>query len=214
MTPGVSHASGCVGHGRCLGRRNQQVKCGSAFRTVFAREHSAVAFDQTPRDGQTEAGAVALGGEERLEDAVDDRRRDAGAVVGHGDVNELRFRTAASRRAGRRDVDMDRAAAVDGIARVEDKVGDHLFEMFAVAADEPHVRIHRAAERDRRRKRGHQLPEERRQPDRGVDGEELRLFRIGEAKDFLRGALAAADRSGDVAEGIADDGRERIGGAR
>jgi hypothetical protein len=90
------------------------------------------------------------------------------------------------------------------IACVEDQVGDDLLEMFAVAADEPHFRIDRAAERDRRGKRRHQLPEERWKPDRSIESEELRLLRIDVPQDFLGGALAAADRSGDVAEGIAN----------
>src|SRR6185436_5373322 len=80
----------------------------------------------------------------------------------------------------------------------------------AVAAKETDSRFHGTAERDRRRQRGYELPEERRQPDTGVDGEELRLFRIRETENLLRRALAAADRPRDVAEGVADD----VGGGR
>src|ERR1700686_2566386 len=99
---------------------------------------------------------------------------------------------------------MDRAAAVDGLARVEDEVGDHLFKMFAVPLDETDAGIQRVAESDRGGKGSGQLAEKRRQPLRGIDGGELWLLRIGETKDFLRGAFAAADGPRDVAEGVAD----------
>src|SRR5262245_17400082 len=89
-------------------------------------DRALVRLDDLPRDRHAEAGPPGLGGEERIEDAVDPLGRDAAAVVAyaHGGlpcpVFEEDFQTAAFRH------------TVERVDRVVEDVREHLAELLAV----------------------------------------------------------------------------------
>ena len=91
-----------------------------------------------------EAGALpaSLGGEERLEDAGPGLLVHPHAVV--EDVLASSDRPAGG-------LDRDPASRLDGIARVQDQVHDHLLDLRAVGVDHPRIRT----------QRGHQLASNR-----------------------------------------------------
>ena len=100
---------------------------------VHAREPHAAAF------------ADVLRREERLEDAVDDVRRDAGPVVVDAKLDELAARRLPARGAhvladgARARRSRDRADAVHRVARVETEVEQDLVEVHRVEHDRRHV---------------------------------------------------------------------------
>ena len=96
----------------------------------------------SPRPG---ALADLLGGEERLEDLLDDLRRHAGAGIGHLDHHVIGRRHGAHvepLRLGGRDVrgaDRELAAARHGVAGIDREVHHHLLELVHVRLHEPEV---------------------------------------------------------------------------
>jgi len=85
-----------------------------------------VLFDDFGGDGEAEAGALALGGEEGFEDAVEVGGADAGAAIDDGEGE-----TAA----GGLDADDDLGAGGRGLDGVEDEIEEDLFELFGVGDD-------------------------------------------------------------------------------
>src|SRR5512135_820614 len=86
--------------------RQADVKDGVPARFALGRDAAAMFLDDLAHDEQAEPGTVAglLGGVERLEDAIDDLRRDPRPVVAHLDVDHVRGRAAVrpALEAGRR----------------------------------------------------------------------------------------------------------------
>src|SRR5690349_932427 len=66
--------------------RKPDQELGSALRRKHQGNGAAVAFDDAPDDGEAEAGAGGLGGEEGLEDAVGQVLANARTAVAHGDL--------------------------------------------------------------------------------------------------------------------------------
>ncbi|KAG0934639.1 hypothetical protein G6F31_016073 [Rhizopus arrhizus] len=99
-----------------------------AFRLLYEAEHLA-----EPEAG---AGAHALGGEERFENAIDDRRIDACTAVGHADGGEraLHRRGEADRwhRGDLFNIDHHAALAVDRIACIDRDVDQGGVQLRAV----------------------------------------------------------------------------------
>ena len=69
------------------GARQRDLKAGAAERRGADRDPAVVKDDDLLHERQAEAGAVALGGEERPEDPLARFRRDAGAVVFDDDLS-------------------------------------------------------------------------------------------------------------------------------
>ena len=115
--------------------------------------------------GEPHAAAAAdfLGGEERLEHALEHVRRDARAGVGDGQLDELADEALAAARAdgahGVRRPHRHREvpALAHGVARVDREVEQHLVELHRI---QQHARVRRkvGAHLERRRDRAaHQL---------------------------------------------------------
>src|ERR1017187_2266338 len=66
------------------GSREQDVEGRAATRLAFHGDCSLMLQNDAPRDGQAQAGAVGLGGEEGFEQPRQVSRRYAGSVVLHG----------------------------------------------------------------------------------------------------------------------------------
>src|SRR5438552_13987534 len=88
-----------------------------------SRAHAASGRgDHLMNDGEPESRAARLRGEERIENAIENLRRDAAAAIGDNDLDELWC--AAVRRAFR--LDRDRSARRRRVAGIEQKVDEHL----------------------------------------------------------------------------------------
>src|SRR5215813_11692845 len=66
-----------------LRERQRHLELGAAADRALDLDRAGVRLDDLLRDRHAEPGAVVLGGEERIEDAVDLLRRDALPVVAH-----------------------------------------------------------------------------------------------------------------------------------
>ena len=110
-------------------------------------DKAAGLLDDAVDRGQAKAGAFAdvLGGEERLEDLADDRRRNAGAGVGDFDQHVVRRRHAlgvialAFARGHIGGAHVQPAAVRHGVARIDREIDDHLLELRDVDLDRPQV---------------------------------------------------------------------------
>src|SRR4051794_29557245 len=96
--------------------RNDDPERGSRADLALDHDAAAVPVDDAVDNREAEAGALAdvLGREERIEDLRDHVGRDAGPVVGDGDLDVVRLLPGG---------DADRAAAVsrtDSLGRVRD----------------------------------------------------------------------------------------------
>src|SRR5207253_10665097 len=91
------------------------------------RQLAAVGLDDAVDDGEAEAGAPLLGGEERVEDALQVVGADALARV--GDL-EQRLVVVA------REPHVDAAAGRGGVGGVAEKVPEHLAELPRVGPDQ------------------------------------------------------------------------------
>jgi hypothetical protein len=106
---------------------------------------AVVRVDDLAHDGQPEAGALGLGGEERIEDAIRELRGHAGPVVGHlHDDRACRRRCVAGLRvlvvaeaARRRDGDVP--VPLERLECVHDEIREHLAELVAVAIERRQV---------------------------------------------------------------------------
>src|SRR5262245_46378628 len=81
---------------RSLDRQSQD-EANSPLRTVLPAQLTPGLLGDLPRDRQPEPGALRLGGEERLEQALRDLMGDAGARVAHGDLHVITIALAGQR---------------------------------------------------------------------------------------------------------------------
>src|SRR5262249_22372007 len=79
-------------------------------------------------NGESEAQAVAFGGDEGLEQAIDAVWSDSGARVAYQDLNVIRVATC-----GQRDRPPDRRDPGHGIAGIQEQVHENLLQLDAIA---------------------------------------------------------------------------------
>ena len=103
----------------------------AACRPVLCADVAAMRFDDRARDRKPQAHAGGLGGDERLEDARQQLRGNAGAGIGHRDLGFLAIDAPASNH----QLSLHLGLIVHGLHRVERKVHDDLLDFDAVSAD-------------------------------------------------------------------------------
>ncbi len=132
-------------HGRrrgFAGSGQEEVEACSLPHRGFHGQVAPVALDDREGGGQAEAHAVLLGREEGIEDLGEVFRRDAAALVLHGDPH-VAARLEGQRVAfGDRDVlppHADQAAFRHGLVGVDDQVLDHLGDLPGIELPRPQV---------------------------------------------------------------------------
>src|SRR5215470_10953364 len=107
---------------------------GAALGSVPSRDLTAEILDDSIGDRQAEAETIAdaLGGEERIEDAADNLRFDAGAIVGHADQHCVVG-------GARGDPDPRIGLASDSVDGVTYEIEDDLLELNGMPHD-PEIR--------------------------------------------------------------------------
>ena len=126
-----------------------------AERAVAGLDDAAVVADDAVGRGQPQAGAALVfpGGEEGVEDPVEDLRVDAAAAVSHGDAHVTARRSAAGGSLLMVEVDVcrgqaDLAAERHGVGGVDEQVEQHLLDLPGVDLHRPEARLRLAAQGD------------------------------------------------------------------
>src|ERR1700722_20964976 len=108
-------------------RRESEAKEGSAFGVRFELEAAAMRLDNRAADRQAHAHAAALGGYERLKNAVSHVGVDAGSAVGDGEFDQV----GASKRG--RQVKLTAVRPDHGFERIAHEVDQDLLDVNSIA---------------------------------------------------------------------------------
>src|SRR5436190_18966395 len=186
--------------------RQEDVECRTFAGIALRADVAVVTGDDLITDGEAEAGAAFLRGEERLEEMRELARVHAAAVVAHGEVREAvrgRNRGEAERavaaHARGRDLDLS-VLRSDRLARVDGEVRQHFRDLLGTGGNAEFFFFDVDGELDAMAEGRRDLAAPAIEKARDVDALELRRRGPREAKDLVGDALAALDRLLNVSD--------------